>query len=371
MIFFFTSDAFAQRIIWTSNGGGRLDSSFTTGVAFGASDTGLVTPYGVAVDRDSGRVYWTDVTTNQIWRSDLNGANKSPVLIHPDSLLELPRGIAIDEINRRMYWVENGSKKIRSANLDGSDPRDVLDSNLSAPTGIAVNAADGRIYWTDNGGKEKRIGMCGLDGSAPTIIDSTTLFVSGITVDTIDSKIFWTEYGSSNRIMSADLNGSGATVIDTLTSEAPRGIAVDPYTAKLYWTDYLSNQIQSSNLDGTGIDTLYTHLNNPLSIALVFPNKVTAVTAAPEQPRTFSLSQNYPNPFNPSTQIVINLNHAGVMSLTVYNVLGQLVDVVAQGYKPAGKHLYNVDMDRLASGVYFYTLCEGSNSITRKMLLLK
>lgn len=51
--------------------------------------------------------------------------------------------------------------------------------------------------------------------------------------------------------------------------------------------------------------------------------------------------------------------------------MGQVVDVVDQGYKPAGEYIYNVNMDRFASGVYFYTLRQGSNSITKKMLLLK
>jgi ribulose bisphosphate carboxylase small subunit len=59
------------------------------------------------------------------------------------------------------------------------------------------------------------------------------------------------------------------------------------------------------------------------------------------------------------------------MSLTVYTVLGQVVQVVDQGYKPAGEYIYNVNMDRFASGVYFYTLRQGTNSITKKMLLLK
>ncbi len=90
-----------------------------------------------------------------------------------------------------------------------------------------------------------------------------------------------------------------------------------------------------------------------------------------EVPSGFKLSQNYPNPFNPSTDIQVSLKQAGVMSLEIYNVLGQLVKVVAQGYKPAGVYQYNVKMDNFSSGVYFYTLQQGSNIMTKKMLLLK
>ncbi len=101
-------------------------------------------------------------------------------------------------------------------------------------------------------------------------------------------------------------------------------------------------------------------------------NTVNAVNqSGPKIPSTFSLSQNYPNPFNPATEIKVSLAKAGNMSLTVYNVLGQVVDVVDHGYKPAGTYSYNVNMDRFASGVYFYSLREGSNLMTKKMLLLK
>ncbi len=88
-------------------------------------------------------------------------------------------------------------------------------------------------------------------------------------------------------------------------------------------------------------------------------------------PTRFDLSQNYPNPFNPSTDIKVSLSHAGVMSLMIYNVLGQVVQVVDHGYEPAGEYIYNVNMDRFASGVYFYSLKQGANVITKKMLLLK
>lgn len=90
-----------------------------------------------------------------------------------------------------------------------------------------------------------------------------------------------------------------------------------------------------------------------------------------EVPAKFDLSNNYPNPFNPSTTIKVTLAHSGIARLSIYNVLGQLVKVVDQGYKPAGAYTYEINMDNFASGVYFYSLKQGSNLITKKMLLLK
>ena len=60
-----------------------------------------------------------------------------------------------------------------------------------------------------------------------------------------------------------------------------------------------------------------------------------------------------------------------MMSLTVYNVLGQRVKVVDEGYKVPGVYTYDVNMDNMASGVYFYRLQQGNNFMTKKMLLLK
>ncbi|MGD0036710.1 MAG: family 43 glycosylhydrolase, partial [Bacteroidota bacterium] len=88
-------------------------------------------------------------------------------------------------------------------------------------------------------------------------------------------------------------------------------------------------------------------------------------------PRTYSLSQNYPNPFNPSTCINVDLPQAGLMSLTIYNMLGKVVQVVDKMYRPAGQYVCNVNMDKFTSGVYFYTLRQWNESNTKKMLLLK
>ncbi len=123
---------------------------------------------------------------------------------------------------------------------------------------------------------------------------------------------------------------------------------------------YTNKTLQSSSTDNLPVGDPYWF------------NGVTAVQSLPRTvPSQFALSQNYPNPFNPTTEIKVSLGKAGVMSLDIYNVLGQLVKVVAQGYKPAGDFTYNVNMDQFASGVYFYTLHQGTNSITKKMLLLK
>ena len=88
------------------------------------------------------------------------------------------------------------------------------------------------------------------------------------------------------------------------------------------------------------------------------------------------LNQNYPNPFNPSTTISYNLPEAGQVKLEIFNLRGQLVQVLTDSQEPAGEHrkVWNgTDQsgNAVASGVYFYRLITPARSICRRMLLMK
>ena len=98
---------------------------------------------------------------------------------------------------------------------------------------------------------------------------------------------------------------------------------------------------------------------------------LTAVEGAAGIPKTFALLQNYPNPFNPTTMIKYSLPKAQMVTLEVYNVLGQKVATLVDAHQNAGFYEVNFNADRLASGVYLYVLRTGSFSAVHKMLLLK
>ncbi|RKX26917.1 MAG: hypothetical protein DRP45_02290 [Candidatus Zixiibacteriota bacterium] len=96
----------------------------------------------------------------------------------------------------------------------------------------------------------------------------------------------------------------------------------------------------------------------------------------PTLPTSFNLYQNYPNPFNPETSIQFDLPEASHALLTVYNVAGQRVAVLLDGPAEAGVHIVtwdgrNAEGRRAASGIYLYRLVTDTQSITRRMLLLK
>ena len=93
-------------------------------------------------------------------------------------------------------------------------------------------------------------------------------------------------------------------------------------------------------------------------------------------PAVFQLAQNYPNPFNPSTTIQYTIpaspkRNAIFVSLSVFNMLGKKVATLVNEDKMPGNYEVNFDASDLASGLYFYKLTVGQNTITKKMILLQ
>lgn len=88
-------------------------------------------------------------------------------------------------------------------------------------------------------------------------------------------------------------------------------------------------------------------------------------------PDIFILNQNYPNPFNPSTILSYNLKSDAFVKLTVYNLVGQSVEVLVDEYQAAGDYSYKFDATNLPAGIYLYKLQVGEYSSVKRMTLVK
>ncbi len=88
-------------------------------------------------------------------------------------------------------------------------------------------------------------------------------------------------------------------------------------------------------------------------------------------PTGYVLEQNYPNPFNPTTNITYMLTRSELVTITLFDALGQQVSTLVQDHQEPGTYRVNLDASTLQSGTYFYRMTAGSFSQTRKMTLVK
>jgi hypothetical protein len=121
------------------------------------------------------------------------------------------------------------------------------------------------------------------------------------------------------------------------------------------------------------IDYAAGEFSSPADFIIATEQVVTsAETSISDLPESFSLDNNYPNPFNPSTQISFTLPSDGKATLRVFNILGQTVATLVDGYLTAGKHQITFEPgNALSSGIYFYELKYKDRIAVNKMILMK
>ena len=98
-------------------------------------------------------------------------------------------------------------------------------------------------------------------------------------------------------------------------------------------------------------------------------SKVVSVDVS--MPGGYYLSQNYPNPFNPETKIDFTIPEKQMITLRVYNTLGEQVAELLNEEKDAGNYSVSFDASNLPSGIYFYRLVTQGAVLNKKMTLLR
>ncbi len=160
------------------------------------------------------------------------------------------------------------------------------------------------------------------------------------------------------------------TVDTTIAARGYRNVSVQ-------WAIPLSQNLDSVRiyavLDQENAVTNEVHENNNTGWApAVGYGSITGIK--PEHstvPGKFTLYQNYPNPFNPESTIKFELAASGKASLIVYNILGQEVKTLVNGFLNRGTYAVQFNGTGLASGVYIYRLQTEGFTQTKKMILMK
>lgn len=155
------------------------------------------------------------------------------------------------------------------------------------------------------------------------------------------------------------------------------------YLAKVYGTtgSYYEETHATITTDGSKV-VWASNWNKDVGLEQVFlmqldmpPNWVQLVGVddpRSEVPETIRLMQNSPNPFNPRTTIRYTVPTHGLVSVAVFDVLGNKVDTILNKQQPAGSYEVELAMrSDVSSGVYFYQLRASGFVETKKMVLLK
>ncbi len=268
---------------------------------------------------------------------------------------------------------------------------------------VMVDSSDGAVYvatgwvWADNSQGGDGVWKSTDNGTSWFHIGLDSLYVCSLAMQ--NGKLYAATYGSGVFYLSSDSawNHIASPAVGTIAAQGNAWFLQSTKYGLLVGFNnwglgvYLYNPI---DLKGPSWKYLGFSGKSPESVALdsagyiyvgeqmgmykstetledIVLGPATHVIKNPGVAETFTLSQNYPNPFNPSTNISFSLPKAAQTNLTVYNVLGQKVITLVEGFLQAGNYTYQFDASRLASGVYIYRLEAGNFVKTMKMVLMK
>lgn len=189
--------------------------------------------------------------------------------------------------------------------------------------------------------------------------------------DRIDSVVLKYTIPANTTVNSVNIsNGTWSMDAGVVTMNFGNMVSGQMNTIKLVLnTSQIESATNSFSLNTPTADS--NPLNNTVSKDVAIASYVLAINSEKNLPIQYDLSNNYPNPFNPTTTIRFSLPQAGKTKVQIFNVLGQLVATLVNGFYQAGTYKLNVNASSWASGVYLYRIQSGSFTQVKKMILLK
>jgi len=212
---------------------------------------GLGFPWRIVVDRESRKMYWTNVDKNLVQRSDLDGNNVENLAV-----ISYPQGIAQDLFKKKIYITESGTPMIMKMNYDGSEIDTlIIDIDMVDPDDIKLDISRNRMYWIDTA--LKNIWTARMDGSDPMIMKFDDIVdPQAIDIDPIDNLIYIADSGDGT-IKIGEIGRNRLNVfIDNLLK--PRAIKLSPSYDKIFWIDVASGKIQFSPVSEKKVTDIYS-----------------------------------------------------------------------------------------------------------------
>jgi len=266
-----------------------------------------------------------------------------------------------DSSSPNFRWLAEAKRNIEVMNNDYFQPTDV--TNFWAAWNDTAHTDS---IYTPTWMNKRTTGMFNDKTHWPNLVESGNLFVDPGFGPSI-KKVFYNNTGNGVGIFQyfRDIRLNQATT--DIYGYQPQSVTGSNWIPAWPLPELQDMQYTNATLKTAGTD------GKPIGDPGWFTGGYTGIKEVQAQlPNKFELYQSYPNPFNPSTTIKFTLAKSGNVSLKVYNIMGQLVKTVVDNeYKNQGDYNYQITMDNLSSGVYFYTLTQGNQQMTKKMILLK
>lgn len=291
-------------------------------VAFGGKDTGYAAGNsGKMIKTTDGGATWTNVTSNM-------GTNTIFDLVVFDSKTVIICGLA---------------GKV-SKTTDGGTTWTALAPNVAGGL-FVLKFKDSKTGYVGGGSKALSKTTDGGATWTPVTLPSSLAATTSIWGVGFGKNTEWISTGNGEICFSAD-GGKTWALSNTLTTTSLFDIT-------------------------TAGDNVWIAGNN----GIILKGKSDPYTSVKQEKTTavkgFELAQNYPNPFNPSTTIRYTVASEGMVSLKIYNLLGKEVANLINQHQSAGSYSVEFNASNLSSGIYFYELRNGSNVMSKKMILMK
>jgi hypothetical protein len=314
-------------VYWADYQGGTIGRANLDGTAV---EDGFIPTGGhpLAVAVNSSYIYWANQSTGSIGRANLDGTGADPNFI---TGINKPWGVALTPT--AIYWPSFGDNKIGRANLDGSGKNLGLVTTVGAPCSVAVDA--GHVYWGSLG-TPSFIGRASLTGSEPKPewVDLETYVPCGLATNS--ANVFFSDTGFlggfAHEIGRVNINGGPPDKSIIGEAEGPCGLAV--FGSKLYWANQATDTIGVANTDATqvneslvqtggheicgiAVDSLSTPFNPPpAGGGSGGPSTPPPNPPSPPAPGTLRVLKLKPDPAHGTAQLKVEVNQAGVVSLS-------------------------------------------------------
>ena len=316
----------------------------------------------------------------------INTTTGSGTILGP-SLFNEVKSITIHPVTKVMYGLITTSTEaqIIRVNAEAGDSYNLFTLPVGLMQGIAFDTL-GNMYGMTRVGEVYQID---LENKAAALL-SNSAPVTSITFNPLTNELWASAFviAGSNRdlVFKVDPATGDTTVIGhTGINNYNNGITFDR-DGNLFGVtgtgSAVNNFISINTSTGEGAVIGSVGFQTVTGLAFLLGNPVSVeddeISSIPDE---FKLLHNYPNPFNPSTTIGFTLPAASFVKLSIYNILGEVVDVLINKQLGPGVHTVNWNSTdrsgmKLGSGVYFYELkASGSNGTEftemKKMILLK